>query len=96
MAKVYISTVIAAPAGAVWQVMRNFNALPEWTPFAAESRIKLNMLADRVGCIRNFRLKDGARIREQLLALPDRDHRRLGAPPPSLNCSASCAEPISN
>ncbi len=51
--------------------MRDFNALPKWTPFVAESRIEQNRPADQVGCIRNFRLKDGGRIREQLLALSD-------------------------
>ena len=71
MAKVYVSTVIAAPASAVWQVVRNFNGLPDWTPYVAESRIEQNMTADQIGCIRNFRLKDGGRIRERLLALSD-------------------------
>ncbi len=73
MAEVFVSSVIAAPVGAVWQVVRNFNALPDWTPFVAESRIEQNMLADQVGCIRNFRLKDGGKIRERLLALSDYD-----------------------
>ncbi len=73
MAKVYVSSVIGAPAADVWRLVRNFNGLPEWTPFAAESRIEQNMPADQVGCIRNFRLKDGGRIRERLLALSDYD-----------------------
>jgi hypothetical protein len=73
MAKVYASSVIAAPHGAVWAVVRDFNALPNWTGFVAESRIEHNSLADRVGCIRNFRLKSGGRIRERLLALSDYD-----------------------
>jgi hypothetical protein len=71
VAKTYASTVIPAPASAVWAVVRDFNALPAWTPFVAESRIEQNRLSDQVGCIRNFRLKDGSRIREQLLALSD-------------------------
>jgi hypothetical protein len=71
MAKVYVSNVIAAPVGAVWAVVRNFNGLPDWTGFVVESRIEQNFPADRVGCVRNFRLKDGARIRERLLALSD-------------------------
>src|SRR4051812_14281799 len=71
MAKVYASIVIPAHAGAVWEVIRDFNALPKWTPFVAESRIEQNAAADKVGCIRNFRLKDGGRIRERLLALSD-------------------------
>jgi Polyketide cyclase / dehydrase and lipid transport len=73
MAEVFVSSVIHAPSGAVWQVVRNFNALPDWTPFVAESRIEHNLLPDQVGCIRNFRLKDGGRIRERLLALSDYD-----------------------
>jgi hypothetical protein len=73
MIRVYTSTVIDAPAEAVWTRIRDFNALPDWTPFVAESRIESGLPSDRVGCIRNFRLKDGGRIREQLLALSDYD-----------------------
>jgi hypothetical protein len=71
MAKAYGSAVIPAPATAVWAVVRDFNALPQWTPFVAESRIEQNKASDQIGCIRNFRLKDGGRIREQLLSLSD-------------------------
>jgi hypothetical protein len=71
MAKVYSSAVIPAAASAVWSIVRDFNALPKWTPFVAESRIEQNKPPDQIGCIRNFRLKDGGRIREQLLALSD-------------------------
>ena len=71
MAKAYSSAIIPAPASAVWAVVRDFNALPQWTPFVAESRIEQNRLSDQVGCVRNFRLKDGGRIRERLLSLSD-------------------------
>ncbi|MDQ3560300.1 MAG: SRPBCC family protein [Pseudomonadota bacterium] len=71
MAKVYVSSVVPAPAPAVWQVVRDFNGLPDWTPFAAESRIEQGALPDQIGCVRNFGLKDGGRIRERLLALSD-------------------------
>jgi hypothetical protein len=73
MAKVYVSTVIPAPAGAVWAIVRDFNGLPDWTKFVVESRIEQNMQADKVGCVRNFRMRDGGRIRERLLALSDYD-----------------------
>ena len=73
MAKVFVSKVIDAPVGKVWAVIRDFNALPAWTPFVAESRIEQGAKADEVGCIRNFRLKNGGRIRERLLALSDYD-----------------------
>ncbi|MGO4830840.1 SRPBCC family protein [Rhizobiaceae sp. 2RAB30] len=73
MPKVYVSSVIGAPAAEVWKVVRDFNGLPGWTPFVAESRIEQNAKADQIGCIRNFVLKDGGRIRERLLALSDYD-----------------------
>lgn len=73
MTRVYVSSVIPAPAATVWRRVRDFNALPQWTPFVAESRIEQNLPSDKVGCIRNFTLKDGGRIREQLLALSDYD-----------------------
>ena len=40
----------------------------------AESRIEDGEPSDQVGCVRNFTLKDGNHIREQLLALSDRDY----------------------
>jgi hypothetical protein len=82
MTKVYVSSVIEAPAAEVWKVVRNFNGLPNWTPFVAESRIEHNAPPDQIGCIRNFRLKDGGVIRERLLALSDYD----------LSCSYSILE----
>lgn len=73
MAKVYISSVLNASAPRVWEIVRDFNGLPNWTPFVADSRIELNQPADKIGCVRNFTLKDGGRIRERLLALSDFD-----------------------
>jgi hypothetical protein len=73
MVKVYTSSVIDAPADQVWARIRDFNALPDWHPAIAESRIEQNHPPDKVGCIRNFTLKDGGRIREQLLTLSDYD-----------------------
>ena len=69
MIKVYTSSVIDAPADAVWARVRDFNGLPQWTPFVAESRIEESQPADRIGCVRNFRLRDGGVIRERLLTL---------------------------
>lgn len=73
MVQVYVSSMINAPASDVWRVIRNFNSLPDWTPFVAESRIEQNMPPDQVGCVRNFTLRNGSRIRERLLALSDYD-----------------------
>lgn len=71
MIRVYTSSVIDAPAEQVWGRVRDFNGLPEWTPFVAQSRIEGGLPSDKVGCIRNFQLRDGGTIREQLLSLSD-------------------------
>src|SRR5436190_2062723 len=75
MIKVYASSVIDAPADSVWARIRDFNGLPAWTPFVAESRIEGGQPSDKIGCVRNFRLKDGGMIREQLLTLSDYDYQ---------------------
>lgn len=74
MARVYISSVIDAPAAKVWGRIRDFNALPRWHPAIRDSRIENGEPPDRVGCIRDFRLQNGDRIREQLLGLSDHDY----------------------
>src|SRR6516162_4837932 len=74
MVKVHTSSVIDAPSDHVWAVVRDFNALPKWHPAIRDSRVEGGLPADRVGCIRNFNLKDGGNIREQLLALSDYDY----------------------
>jgi hypothetical protein len=73
MARVYTSSVVGAPAAKVWQRIRDFNALPAWVPAVAESRIENGEPADKVGCVRDFRLRNGDRLREQLLGLSDYD-----------------------
>ncbi len=73
MARVYISSVIGAPADRIWQTIRDFNALPDWVPAVRESRIEGGQPSDRVGCVRAFRLQDGGFLRERLLALSDYD-----------------------
>jgi Polyketide cyclase / dehydrase and lipid transport len=74
MVKIYISSVIDAPAARIWELVRDFNGLPNWHPLIADSRIEGNQPADKVGCIRNFNLKGGGNIREQLLSLSDYDY----------------------
>jgi hypothetical protein len=74
MVKVYTSSIVDAPAERVWAHVRDFNGLPKWHPLIAESRIESDLPADKVGCIRNFRTREGGVIREQLLALSDYDY----------------------
>jgi Polyketide cyclase / dehydrase and lipid transport len=73
MARVYISSIIDAPATKVWEKVRDFNALPRWHPRIRESRIENGEPSDKVGCIRDFHLQNGDRIRERLLGLSDYD-----------------------
>ena len=74
MAKVYRSTVLDAPADRVWRDLRDFNGLANWHPNIVSSRIEKNHPADKVGCVRNYQLKGGARVREKLLSLSDYDY----------------------
>jgi hypothetical protein len=74
MIRVYVSSVIDAAADALWSRIRDFNALPQWHPGIADSRIENEQPSDRVGCIRHFHTKDGGMLRERLLALSDYDY----------------------
>ena len=74
MIRVTRSAIIDAPIERVWEVLRDFNSHGAWHPAVGESQIENGEASDQVGCVRNFFLKDGNHIREQLLALSDRDH----------------------
>ena len=71
MVKVLRSTILPAPSDAVWEVVRDFNGHDRWHPAVATSQIERGEASDRIGCIRRFRLQDGAELREQLLTLSD-------------------------
>jgi hypothetical protein len=71
MPKVMKSTIIDAPADHVWAVLRDFNGHDRWHPAVASSAIERGQPSDKIGCVRRFRLKDGAELREQLLTLSD-------------------------
>jgi len=73
MARVFVSSVIGAPADKVWARIRDFNGLPSWHPAVRESQIEGGEPADKVGCVRDFYLQNGDRLREQLLGLSDYD-----------------------
>ena len=74
MVQVYVSSVIDAPAEAIWSRIRDFNALPQWHPDIADSRIENGEAPDKVGCVRHFHTRDGGMIRERLLALSDYEY----------------------
>jgi hypothetical protein len=93
MARVYVSSVIDAPAAKVWEKVRDFNALPRWHPRIRESRIENGEPSDKVGCVRDFRLQNGDRLREKLLGLSDYDmfctYAILESPMPLTNYMAT-------
>jgi hypothetical protein len=72
--KVRTSAVIAAPPDQVWTILRDFNGLPGWHPAVIESAIENGDAIDRIGCVRQYRRKDGAVIRERLVALDELGH----------------------
>jgi len=71
MVKVIRSTIIDAPVDQVWDVLRDFNGHDNWHPAVAYSSIERSEQSDRVGCVRRFKLKDGAELREKLLTHSD-------------------------
>ncbi len=93
MARVYASSVIGASASRVWARVRDFNGLPNWHPGIAESRIENGEPSDKVGCVRAFSLRNGDRLREQLLGLSDYDmfctYSILNSPMPLTNYVAT-------
>ena len=71
MPRIVKSTIIDAPCDRVWEVLRDFNGHDRWHPAVVTSLIERGQSADKIGCVRRFKLTDGAELREQLLALSD-------------------------
>jgi NADPH:quinone reductase-like Zn-dependent oxidoreductase len=67
------SGVIDAPVETVWALLRDFNGHDRWHPAIARSAMEDGDLVDQVGGIRAFHLQDGGFLREQLIALSDRE-----------------------
>ncbi len=90
MPYIYESGLIAAPRGAVWEKIRDFNALPDWHPAIASSELEGE---PGVGVVRHFFLHGGGELREKLLALSDQEfscsYSILEAPMPLKNYLAT-------
>lgn len=71
MPTVFASGIINAGVEAVWNRIRDFNALPAWHPAIATSELEGT---PGVGVVRHFTLKGGGELREKLLALSDFEH----------------------
>ncbi len=74
MPKVYRSSIIDAPVSAVWKYIRDFSGLHKWFPGVSDTKLEGNKGANQPGCVRNFGLPDGGRMREELLEFSDEDH----------------------
>jgi ligand-binding SRPBCC domain-containing protein len=74
MARIHVSSVVPAPIESVWEYVHDFNALPKWFPGVTDSHIEPGVAVNQPGCVRNFGLENGARIREHLLAISAQDH----------------------
>lgn len=99
MASVCVSAIIPASAEEVWEVIRDFDDLPQWHPAITASAIEQGRPGDAVGCVRHCTLTDGAALREQLVALSDEEHRiayrMLDSPMPLWDCLAELRlEPV--
>ena len=68
MPQITESTVLGAPAGEVWTLLRDFAAIGDWHPALPPAEIEEGP-ADRVGCVRVYPLAGGHR--ETLVALDD-------------------------
>lgn len=93
MTTVTISSIIDAPVEKVWARIRDFNGLPNWHPRMVESHIEDGKPATEIGCVRNFTLASGPKLREQLTAFSDDDfltsYSILETPQPISNHSAT-------
>jgi Polyketide cyclase / dehydrase and lipid transport len=69
MPQICTSTVLGAPVGEVWALLRDFAAISGWHPALPPCEIE-DGPADRVGCIRVFPLAGDHR--ETLISLDDR------------------------
>ena len=93
MPRVFVSSVLDAPPAKVWERVRDFNGLPKWHPRIRDSRIENGEPSDRIGCVRDFHLQNGDRLREKLLGLSDYDmfctYAILDSPMPLTNYVAT-------
>ncbi len=74
MGTVYRSSVIDAPITAVWDYIRDFAGLHKWFPGVSDTRLEGGVPGDHPGCVRNFGLPDGSRMREEMLDFSDHGH----------------------
>ena len=75
MARAFASRIVEAPVEAVWDIVRDFSALPHWVEGIDPCRIEDGRPGDAVGGVRAFSLGGGPPVRERLLYLDDARYR---------------------
>src|SRR5215472_15335206 len=73
MPQIRVTSMIPAPLQRVWEYASDFNGLPKWFPGVTDSHIEPGVAVNQPGCIRNFGLEGGPRVREQLLSISEND-----------------------
>ena len=71
MPRIFVSSVVNAPAEKVWAAIRPFDAVVNWLPFVKSSPIEDGGDPTRVGCVRILTQTDGEVFHEVLVALSD-------------------------
>lgn len=73
MPNVYESSVVGAPAPAVWETIRDFGGLDEWYPGIEPEAIDLegDKDGDAVGAVRVLRMPGDVTVREKLVEHSD-------------------------
>jgi uncharacterized protein YndB with AHSA1/START domain len=74
MGRVLVSTVVDAPVGAVWRVLREFDSMGRWMPRPGRDiEMEAGKASDQVSAVRDMKADGVTRGRERLLALSDVD-----------------------
>jgi hypothetical protein len=73
ISRVSDGTVLSASPDVVWKIIRSFDSVARWDPFARDCVIEAGWPADRVGAVRQIHLQDGTPMRERLTAISDKD-----------------------
>jgi hypothetical protein len=71
MPRIFVSSVVQAPAEQVWAMIRRFDAAADWLPFVKSSPIEDGGDPARVGCVRVVTQTDGEVFREVLVSLSE-------------------------
>ena len=101
MPRIFVSSVVNAPAEKVWATIRRFDAVVDWLPFVKSSPIEDGGDPTRVGCVRVLTQTDGEVFREVLVALSDAErsysYTFVGSPVPVRNhLTTLCVLPITD